>query len=42
VLASHNSFLVKYARPWFTSQSNKALATAPFESKAICRYPKPE
>jgi hypothetical protein len=28
--------------PWFTSQSNKALATAPFVSEAICRRPKPE
>jgi hypothetical protein len=29
-------------RPRFTSQSNEALATAPFVSKAICRRPKPE
>ena len=27
---------------WFTSQSNKALATAPFGSKVICRRPKSE
>jgi hypothetical protein len=29
-------------RPWFTSQSNKALATALFVSKVIRRRPKPE
>jgi hypothetical protein len=29
-------------RSWFTSQSNKALATAPFVSKEIRRRPKPE
>jgi len=28
-------------RSWFTSQSNKALATAPFASKVISRRPKP-
>jgi len=28
-------------RSWFTSQSSKALATAPFASKVICRRPKP-
>jgi hypothetical protein len=29
-------------RPWFTNRSNKALATAPFVPKVICRRPKPE
>jgi hypothetical protein len=29
-------------RSWFTGQSNKALATAPFAPKVICRRPKPE
>jgi hypothetical protein len=29
-------------RSWFTGQSNKALATAPFALKVICRRPKPE
>jgi hypothetical protein len=28
--------------PRFTSQSKKALATAPFVTKVICRRPKPE